>query len=216
MTIPKDFHTNRSNYSYLAANYDITPIRQFKLLPGRSEPGLHRELTDHAFQIVAAKKGGGTPFFFNTGKSSATQLLTAAGKPLPPLESWESLVGAPSLAPGPGPNVPPAPPGQPAGAMCAFNVALLQLLNLFFLKHKLDPTQPSGKYYMAINQDPGAPQVKAAHAINTILLKHNETATGLVNWLKAQVGASKVRSFDFTILTNYFNALPSPPQVAII
>lgn len=218
MTIPPDFHKNRSKYANLAATYDITPIRQFKLLPNRPEPGLHRELTDHAYQFIAAKKGGGTPFFFNTGSSSGKQLLQATGKTMPPLESWESVVGVPG--PGPGPAVPPGPPVLPGapvpGAMCALNAALLQLLNLFFLKHALDPTKPSGKLYKAINQHPGVPQYQAAHAINTILIQFKETSADLVNWLKAQVSAAKVRAFDFTILSNYLNTLQSQPPVVAI
>jgi hypothetical protein len=215
MTTPPDFHTNRSKYAYLAATYDITPIRQFKLLPNRPEPGLHRQLTDHAYQFIAAKKGGGTPFFFNTGSSSGKQLLQAAGKTMPPLESCESVLGVPG--PRLGPAVPSAPPGAPVkGAMCAFNAALLQLLNLFFLKHALDPTKPSGNLYTLINQNPGAPQYKAAHALNTILIRFNETSAALVNWLKAQVSAAKVRAFDFTILSNYLNTLQSPPPVVAI
>lgn len=215
MTIPTDFRNKRFEYAYLAANYDITPIRQFKLLPNRPEPGLYRELTDHAFQFVAAKKSSGVQFFFNTGKSSGTQLLQAAGKTMPPLESWESVVGVPGPVSTPG--VPPAPPGPSVtGAICAFNTALLQLLNLFFLKHALDPTKPSGQLYKAINQNLSIPQYKAVHTLNTILIKCNETSTALVNWLITTVGAAKIRAFDFSVLSNYLNSLRQPPPVIAI
>ena len=84
MTMPTNFRNMRFDYAYLAANYDITPMRQFKLLPNRPEPGLFQKLTDHVFQLIAEKKGGGAPFFFNTGSSSGKQLLQAAGKTMPP------------------------------------------------------------------------------------------------------------------------------------
>lgn len=100
--------------------------------------------------------------------------------------------------------------------MCAFNAALLQLLNLFFLKHALDPTKPSGQLYTVINQNPSAPQYKAAHTLNTILIKFNETSAALVNWLIGAVGAAKVRAFGFTILSIYLNSLQQPPPVVAI
>ena len=215
MTIPPDFRNNRTNYLYLASAYDITPIRQFKLLPNRPEPGLYRTLTDLAYQFAATKKGGGTPFFFNTGRPNGKKLLQALKKTLPPLESWERLPAAP--APGPGPVLPPALPGPPGpGGTCPFNAALLQLLNLFFLKHALDPTKPSGKIYTAINQNPAVAQYPAAHAVNTILVQFGETSAGLVTWLTAQVGGANVRAFNFAILATYLQGLPSPPAVIAI
>jgi hypothetical protein len=215
MTIPPDFRNNRRNYLYLASAYDITPIRQFKLLPNRPEPGLYRTLTDLAYQFAATKKGGGTPFFFNTGRPNGNKLLQALKKTLPPLESWEVQPAAP--APGPGPVFQPALPGpQAPGVTCKFNAALLQLLNLFFLKYSLDPTKPSGNIYTAINQNPAVAQYQAVHAVNNILVQFGETSAGLVTWLNAQVGSANVRAFNFAILTSYLKGLPSPPAIIAI
>lgn len=216
MQIPADFNANKTNYRYLVAHYQITPIRQFKLLSKKPAKGLYRKLTDVVYQFTAVSKKGGAPFWFNTGYYNGDKLLAALNKTMPPLESWAATPAA-QPQPGPGPAVPPGPPGPAVpGATCPFNTALLQLLNLFFLKHAFDPLLPSGQMYIAINQNPQVPQTNAALGANTILVRFGETAQGLVAWLQAEEGAANVRTFDFTILTNHLNGLqPKPTTIAI-
>lgn len=214
LNIPPDFLANKTNYAYLVQNYDITPVRQFKLLPGNPAPGLYMPLKDLVFQFTASKKGGGPIFWFNTGYHNGAKLLAAMNATMPPLESWEATLAAPG--PGPGPAV-PAPPANPAPvAICAFNAALLQLLNLFFLKHAFDPLKASANIYKAIHQQPNAECRNGAFGVNTILVSHGETAAGLVQWVQTQVGAANVRNFNFTILSNYLqNHKNKPPNVVI-
>lgn len=215
MQIPADFYANKTNYDYLVKNYTITPLRQFKLLSKRPVPGLYRELRDLAYQFTAVSKKGGAQFWFNTGYHNGDKLLAALNKTMPPLVSWAAAPAA-APAPGPGPVVPP-PPAPPApGARCPFNEALLQLLNIFFLKYPLDPFKPSGQIYSAINQAPQAPHTQGALAANTILVKFGETATKLVNWLQAEEGASNVRAVDFTLLHDHLINLQPPPKTIAI
>jgi len=78
-----------------------------------------------------------------------------------------------------------------------FNAQLSQVLNLFFLKHTFDPTQPSGKVFALINANPSVPQHGAARTVNTVLNRFKETSAGLVAWLSAKVAPRTVRAFDF-------------------
>jgi len=211
LQIPADFYANRTKYGYLVGNYDITPVRQFKLLPGKPAEGLYLPLKDVVFQFTASKKGGGPLFWFNTGYHNGAKLLAAMNATMPPLETWAAALATPG--PGPGPAVPPAPPGPAApGAVCAFNAALLQLLNLFFLKYAFDPLKPSADIYKDIHRQPHVENRKGAFGVNTILVTFGETATGLEQWLQAQVGAANVRKFNFTILSNYLHNHKNKPQ----
>ncbi|WP_426175029.1 hypothetical protein [Massilia sp. TWR1-2-2] len=209
MMIPADFLLNKKNYTWLAKNYRITPIRRYQCLPNQPVKGIYRTIKDQVYQFTAERADGtGIPFSFNAGYANGGKLLAALNRPAPPLESWQAAL---NVAPGPVPNVPgPAVPPAP-GALCSFNAQLLELLNLFCLKHTLDPTKPSGQLFVTLNQNPAMPHHQGALAINTILTKYQETSAALVTWIQAAVAPAQTKNYNFSLLTIYLQGLSSPP-----
>jgi len=213
MTIPAHFLALKDSFPAMLTAYDITPIRRFQCLPGRPIKGIYKTCTDLAYQFTATSKlAPRDTFVFHTGYSKGKELLNILGRALPPLETWEvgmAIDPAPVVPPGPGPRTAPA-------ALCDFNARLLELLNLFFLRHDFDPTKPSAKIFLAINKAPGTPYYQGAKALNTVLLVHKETAARLVAWLTQAVSPKPVRGFDFSILRERLQMDPNPPPVIAI
>jgi len=99
MGIPARFMKNKSNRPYLVAAFKITPLRRFQCLPGNPAEGLYRRIEDIAYQFTAYDPAvPKNVFSFNTGHTSGDDFLRLLHQSLPPLETWETLVGADSGA----------------------------------------------------------------------------------------------------------------------
>lgn len=212
MTIPADFLLHKKDYGWLATNYRITPIRRYQCLPNQPVKGIYKTIKDQVYQFTAVRaNGGGAPFSFSTGYANGDKLLAALKKPAPALESWQATLNVPPAPNVPGPAVPPGP-----GVLCPFNAQLLELLNLFCLKHTLDPTKPSGQLFVTLNQNPGVQYDQGALAINTILTKYQETSSALVAWLQGVVAPAQTKNYNFSLLSTYLQGLSPPPAVIAI
>ncbi|STR44768.1 hypothetical protein [Iodobacter fluviatilis] len=208
MDMPEDFIKMKGNREVMVKIYKITPIRRFQCVPGRPVYGLyHPPCTHRAYQFTAQKKGTSAPIFtFFTGHAVGNELLALLKCSLPPLETWEMDIGS-QIGKGGGDG---GGGGVPSLPIDPFNIALLRLLNLFFLRHKFDPSKPTGKIFEEINRAPGVPLYRGAKQINSVLIRFNETSATLVGWLTSQVNAARIRPYDFSILHNYLQELPLP------
>ncbi|MFZ6876096.1 hypothetical protein ACO0LF_28880 [Undibacterium sp. Di27W] len=147
---------------------------------------------------------------FHTGHSVGDELLNLLNQSLPPLQTWETVIG----------NVSNGGAGGAGGAgLDPLNAQFLRLLKLFYLQYEYDPKQPSGQIFSRINYVPMVPQHNSLVALNKVLNLFNTTSDDLVQWLTTQVEPTQVpniRAFNFDLLHEYLVNLPRRPAVIAI
>jgi hypothetical protein len=202
ISVPKHFENHRPDRPLLVSQYEITPLRRFQCLD--PVKGLYKQITVIAYQFEAYRRNDlkKQKFSFYVGSTTGDEFLKLTNQSLPPLQTWETVLGtntnSSNSTPAPG-----ATPGAALGGVAPFNEQLLNVLGLFFLKHHFDPAKPSADMFRTINANPRVPQKFLAKGLNSILMANGDTTLSLIAWLIGKANGKAVRAMEFDLVHAY-------------